>query len=135
MLVMVGALIVRFLPTTSQIPAPVPVKTTPVTTTAPVGVPEFTSAAFETGDALAGLGPEWTFLRQDALSGVADAKIPKGTSGIRETLVKLSSASSTMLLTELKIDDAKALRRHLRRRPSSRRRSPDAKDICFPCQV
>jgi len=113
LLVMVGALIVRFLPTTSRIPAPVPAKTAPVTTPAPVGVPEFTSAAFQTGDSLAGLGPEWTFLRQDDLSGVANAKIPKGTSGVRETLVKLSDASSTMLLTELKIDDAKALEKAL----------------------
>ncbi len=71
-------------------------------------VPAFTSTSFPAGDALLGLGPEWTFLRQEELSEKDGAWLP-GTVPTRQSVVKLTTGQVQMFLVESRIQDQAAL--------------------------
>lgn len=72
-------------------------------------IPAFTSATVYDGDALKGLGPEWTFLRQTDLSEKSATSFA-GTAPRRESVVKLVGKQVQLVLTELNVIDPKALR-------------------------
>lgn len=98
------------------------------------GVPAFTSAGFQSGDALTSLGPEWTVIRQNDVQ-TPTAETLAGTFPKRETLAHLSGTSSTLLITEYTITDDAALAKRsasLRRR---QRRSPIARDMSCRCRA
>jgi len=80
-----------------------------VTTT----VPEFASASFPDGDALKGLGADWTFVRQDNVSGKLASALP-GTEATRESVIKIVGKDTQLLLTEFEITDAKKLQASLK---------------------
>lgn len=84
-----------------------------VSTTSESAVPAFTSARFADGDALSGLGPEWTYLWQKEL-GATDGSGIAGTTPKRQSLVKRSGQSALLLLTELEIADQTKLDKALR---------------------
>ncbi|MFH1620743.1 MAG: hypothetical protein ABIB04_01520 [Patescibacteria group bacterium] len=67
-------------------------------------VPAFSSAKFEGGDLLQGLGPEWTYLKLSDL-GKSDGNWLDGTVPIKEALVKLVGKDVSMMLIELKVED------------------------------
>lgn len=71
-------------------------------------VPAFTSAAFTSGDALKGLGPEWTYVRQSTLSPNMVGLIA-GTAPTRETVVKLIGKDVGYFFEEADIQDPKVL--------------------------
>lgn len=78
------------------------------TQTATSSVPDFTSATFTTGDALASVGPEWTFVRQTPEEQSASA--PAGTVSKRESVIQsVEHSSLTLLLEEGSIRDRNAL--------------------------
>lgn len=68
-------------------------------------VPEFTSAAFQSGDALSGLGANWTFLRQNEV-GDSEKTDLDGTVLTRESVVKLAGKPIQLILSEAQIIDA-----------------------------
>lgn len=105
-LIIAGALSLRFasVPDSQQ---QVPKSGTPTVTE---GLPAFTSASFETGDALGSLGPEWTFVRQNEVQGKTASTL-SGTTPTRETLVRLIGATTVMLITEFNVTDVKALKK------------------------
>lgn len=84
----------------------------PTKSAAPISqsIPAFTSASFETGDALSSLGPEWTFVRQSETQGKTASTL-SGMMPTRETLVHLSGKQTVMLITELKVTDATAMKK------------------------
>jgi len=71
-------------------------------------VPEFTSATFNDGDALAGLGANWTYLRQTAVEPKAAPDLD-GTKPTRESVAKLLAKPVELILNEAQITDAKKL--------------------------
>ncbi len=116
LLVLVAAIAVR-----SSLPSPsAPQEATLVapssaTTTSPVSgdtttstVPAFASAAFFDGDALKGLGPEWTFLDQTNVS--VSSSVMAGTQDVRVSRIKVSGKDLQFQLTESKIVDGAVLK-------------------------
>lgn len=75
-------------------------------------IPAFMSASVSGGDVLQGLGPEWTYLRQQDPT-TADGAWLKGTVPMREALVKVSGKNVQMFLVELRIENDRALQSEL----------------------
>jgi hypothetical protein len=71
-------------------------------------VPAFTSATFPAGDSLLGLGPEWTFLRQEELSEKDGAWLA-GTVPTRQSVARLITGNVQLFLVESRIQDQAAL--------------------------
>lgn len=67
-------------------------------------MPDLTSAAFPEGDALAGLGADWTYLRQTAFQDRSSAAMP-GTSSTRQSVIKAVGKETQLLLEEANIID------------------------------
>jgi len=110
-LVVVAALALRFLPgktspSVSTGPGPIVASTT---------VPLFTSAAFFDGDALHGVGPEWTFISQTNLS----AQVPPpanpfdGTIAAKMSVIRLTGKTTQLGLSEYSVSDRAALEKKL----------------------
>lgn len=81
--------------------------TLPTEETTTSTIPDLTSAAFTDGDALKGLGTDWTFVRQDDISG--QKPILSGTVVKRESVVKAVNKETQLVLTESDIVDQKKL--------------------------
>jgi len=84
-----------------------PDQTQRATSTAPMPLP--TSASVPGGDVLAGLGPEWTILGQEDLTGVENTDVLKGLSPVRETRAKLVGKDATIVIREENVTDGAAL--------------------------
>ncbi|MFZ2803804.1 MAG: hypothetical protein WA001_01130 [Patescibacteria group bacterium] len=76
-------------------------------------IPAFTSARFDSGDALGALGPEWTFLRQTDTTDSNDYVPLAGMKSVRETVAKLIDKPTEMMFDEYTVMDAKALQQSL----------------------
>ncbi len=101
-LIVVIAVIVRFVPGAPPTPSSTSLSSSVS------GLPAFTSAKFNSGDVLAGLGPEWSVVRQNQIAG-KDAKDLNGTAATRETIVHLIGKNTEMLITEYVINDVGVL--------------------------
>ncbi len=71
-------------------------------------IPDLTSAAFPDGDALKGLGADWTFVRQEDVSNKASNGL-SGTRVMRESVISAVGKTTQLLLTESDIIDRKML--------------------------
>ena len=75
--------------------------------------PALTSASFLYGDALAGLGADWTFVRQTELDGGSAAQV-EGVSSTRQSVIKAIQSGATLVLEEANIRDQAKLDRSLK---------------------
>lgn len=71
-------------------------------------VPDLTSAAYPDGDALKGLGADWTFVSQRTITEKSAAALP-GTNATRESVIKIVGKETQLLLIESDIADQKKL--------------------------
>ena len=75
-------------------------------------VPDLTSASFPKGDALAGLGADWTYVRQTVLSEKSGSAFP-GTFSTRESVIHEIGTKTDLVLEEGNIIDNAALQKGL----------------------
>jgi len=114
LLVLAAALAIRFLPLRVRNPrvssAAVPDQTVATTTADANDIsPGFTSVRFAGGDALKGLGPNWTFIRQQDQRSMSRSFID-GTAPTRESVVRLiSDPNVSLIIEESNIADRKML--------------------------
>lgn len=74
--------------------------------------PQLESAKFTTGDALAGIGANWTFLEQSVLTGAEPARIP-GTVPSRQSRLKHGDNVLQLVIHEAKKGNASVLEKAL----------------------
>ena len=123
LLVVVSALAVR-----SSAPRTVEISGTSATTTisqtaepsiaaATTTIPDFASAAFPDGDALKGLGADWTFIDQTTTDSTSTVMGLPGLYQTRVSEVKVNGKDIALLLAEASILDQKKLTAALKQKP------------------
>jgi hypothetical protein len=71
-------------------------------------VPDLTSSAFSEGDALVGLGADWTYISQTSFYGKSAAAI-NGISPFRQSVIKAVGKSTQLIIEENTMNDRKIL--------------------------